>query len=225
MVPFRAALMKLRLTGIDNGTRHRLAGGLLVTNQLIRPDHHHLRGIVEMIRLVRIGGKILGEREFKAQQVSHGILILEVREPPSRGRNRNLALLFNVMTKTRIDPFRDRFARFRIRLRFVFGRHLSAFQHLQNQLPVFKIPFHHLTPQSMDSNIALALLRAVAGNTMLIKKRLHRLLKHHLIRPDHLRGNQSRGNHQTPNQPFHYPKNSLIGPFWSRSVSPVSIAP
>ena len=67
MFPLRAEPMNFRLSRVNDRARHSLAGRFLVSNQLIRSDHHHFRGIVEMIGFVRIDRQILGQLKFKTQ--------------------------------------------------------------------------------------------------------------------------------------------------------------
>ena len=65
MFPLRANSMDFWLSGIDNRTCHRFTCRLLLANKLIRPDHHHFCGIIEMIRFVRVDGQVLDKLEFK----------------------------------------------------------------------------------------------------------------------------------------------------------------
>ena len=65
MLPLRVRSMNFRLPRIYDRTVHRFDRGLLIANQLIRPDHHEFCSVIKMVRLIRIDRQILGQLQFE----------------------------------------------------------------------------------------------------------------------------------------------------------------
>ena len=170
--------MDFRRAGVDDRTRHSLAGCFLVTDQLVGPDHHHFRGVVEMIGFVRINRQVLGQFELKTQQVPHRILILEVRQPAGRRGHLDFTGLFDVIMQSAVDPICNEHSLGLTRLLFVFGGHFPTFEHFEHVLPTLEITSRgQISVQGVKRDLALAFFRTMTPDAILLEKRNDLLFK------------------------------------------------
>ncbi len=127
-----------------------------------------------MVRFERVFGEILDEVKVDAQEIPHGVLVLEIGEPARRGDRGFLACFFDVGEQAVVDPVGDcltfRFAR----LRLVLRRHLAKLQRIEHILPSLEPPpRRQVAIQCVQCHLALALIRTVTLATVRFEKRPH----------------------------------------------------